>query len=87
MQLQMNKRNALVTGGSYGIGRAIANRFAGAGANVAIIARGKDALETAKAEIAAACDTKVVAIASETLPLRSFSTLRTPTGDTRPGNR
>jgi 3-oxoacyl-[acyl-carrier protein] reductase len=65
MQLQMNKRNALVTGGSYGIGRAIASRFAGAGANVAIVARGKDALETAKAEIAAACNTKVFAIAAD----------------------
>jgi 3-dehydrosphinganine reductase len=42
---------AIVTGGSSGIGKAIAKRLAGLGANVFLIARRKGPLETAVAEI------------------------------------
>jgi NAD(P)-dependent dehydrogenase (short-subunit alcohol dehydrogenase family) len=42
---------AAVTGGSKGIGRAIAFAFAEAGADVALAARGPEALETAQKEI------------------------------------
>ena len=52
MQLTMNGRTALITGASMGLGRAMAAKFAGAGADVAIVARGQQALEEAKAEIA-----------------------------------
>jgi len=53
MNIDLSGQRAIVTGGSRGIGRATALAFAGAGASVSICARGADALEAARAEIAA----------------------------------
>ncbi len=67
MQLQMTGRNALITGASLGIGLAIAKRFVGAGANVAIVARRQEQLDIAKRDIAklGTASTKVAAIAAD----------------------
>jgi NAD(P)-dependent dehydrogenase (short-subunit alcohol dehydrogenase family) len=62
MQFTMHGRNALITGGSLGIGLAIAQTFARAGANVAITARRADVLANAKAAIEGVAKTKVVTI-------------------------
>ena len=51
MKLDLTGRNALVAGGSRGIGRAIALTFAQAGANVSICARGEKALRETEAEL------------------------------------
>jgi 3-oxoacyl-[acyl-carrier protein] reductase len=48
MDMNMNDRVAIVTGGSKGIGLAVARAFATAGAKVAIVARGAEALEAAQ---------------------------------------
>ena len=48
MNVTMNGRVAAVTGGSKGIGLAVARRFAGSGAKVAILARGAEDLKAAR---------------------------------------
>ena len=54
MQLTLDGRAALITGGSKGLGLAIAKAFAAAGSKVAIVARSADQLAAAAAEIKAA---------------------------------
>jgi 3-oxoacyl-[acyl-carrier protein] reductase len=51
MDLELNGKAALVTGASRGIGKAIALRLADAGCDVAICARGEEALREVAAEI------------------------------------
>lgn len=47
----LKNKYAIITGGSDGIGFAIAKAFASNGANICLIARNKDRLETAKEEL------------------------------------
>ncbi|MDB5656674.1 MAG: short-chain dehydrogenase [Tardiphaga sp.] len=51
MKMSMDGKVAVVTGGSKGIGLAVARAFAGAGARVAIVARGADALQDARSTL------------------------------------
>ncbi len=67
IEMRMTGRAALVTGGSKGIGLAIATNFARAGASVAIVARRQKELDEARASIlqAAGASAKVVAISAD----------------------
>ncbi len=65
MEARMDGRKALVTGGSAGLGKAMARAFAASGAEVAIVARRPEVLESAKAEIEAATGGRVVAISCD----------------------
>lgn len=49
--MQLKKKVAMITGGSEGLGRALARRFAGEGAAVSICARGERALEEVCREV------------------------------------
>ena len=53
MDLGLRDKHAIVTGGSLGIGKAIARELAREGADVAIVARTKDRLDAAARELAA----------------------------------
>jgi NAD(P)-dependent dehydrogenase (short-subunit alcohol dehydrogenase family) len=65
MEIKLTGRTALVTGGSKGIGLAIAGTFAEAGADVAIMARRQGPLDEAAAAIASRSGRKVLAIAGD----------------------
>src|SRR4051794_32428145 len=47
MEISLQGRSAIITGGSKGLGLAIATQFIASGANVAIAARGRAALDEA----------------------------------------
>jgi 3-oxoacyl-[acyl-carrier protein] reductase len=51
MDLQLKGKTALILGGSKGLGRGVADALAAEGVAVAIVARGKDALDSAVSEI------------------------------------
>jgi NAD(P)-dependent dehydrogenase (short-subunit alcohol dehydrogenase family) len=66
MDLQLEGKRALVTGGSKGIGRAIALQLAREGVDVVIAARGEAELAAAAQELAAETGRKVVGITVDT---------------------
>jgi NAD(P)-dependent dehydrogenase (short-subunit alcohol dehydrogenase family) len=66
MHIDLKGRTALITGGSKGLGLATALRFADSGANVAIVARGREALDEARRAIEARADGRqVLAVACD----------------------
>ena len=65
MEISLAGRSAIVTGGSKGIGFGVATRFVQSGADVAIVARGREALDEAVKKIGAAGKGRVVAITAD----------------------
>ena len=65
MDIRLGGRTAVVTGGSRGLGLAMATRLAASGADVAILARRPDVLDEAKAAIAATAGGRVEAVACD----------------------
>ena len=62
MEIRLDGKSAIVTGGSKGLGLAMAERFAASGADVAILARSPETLAEAKKKIEAGARAKVAAI-------------------------
>src|SRR5579859_669074 len=66
MNLDLTGKTAIVTGGSRGIGKAIARELAGEGVDVAIVARSVGPLEAAAAELAEETGRRIVPIVADT---------------------
>ena len=62
MQIDLSGRAAVITGGSKGVGLAVAVRFAASGADVAIVARGREGLALAEKSIAAVARARVLTV-------------------------
>src|SRR5258705_4905975 len=65
MDLGLNGKKAIVTGGSLGIGKAIAGELAREGVDVAIVARTKDRLEAAAKELSNETGRRVIPLAAD----------------------
>jgi len=65
MDISLTGRSAIITGASKGLGLAMATQFATSGADVALVARGREALDEAVAGIRAKAQAKVVGIAAD----------------------
>jgi 3-oxoacyl-[acyl-carrier protein] reductase len=65
MELGLKGRAAVITGGSRGIGKAIAKELAAEGVNLVLLARGKEVLDKTAAEIAKEYAAQVLAIPAD----------------------
>ena len=65
MDLRLNGKVAVVTGGSLGIGRAVAEAFSAQGVRVAIVARSREVLEQAAREITASTGVEALAVPAD----------------------
>ena len=65
MEISLSGRAAIVTGGSKGLGFAMAARFAASGADVAIVARTGETLEEAVAAISRSSRSRVVGVRAD----------------------
>jgi NAD(P)-dependent dehydrogenase (short-subunit alcohol dehydrogenase family) len=65
MKISLSGRAAIVTGGSKGIGFAVATRFAASGADVAIVARTGEPLREGVAAIRKSTQTRVIGVQAD----------------------
>jgi NAD(P)-dependent dehydrogenase (short-subunit alcohol dehydrogenase family) len=65
MDLGLRDKHAVVTGGSLGIGKAIARELAREGADVAIVARTKERLDATARELAADTGRRIIPLAAD----------------------
>jgi len=65
VEISLAGRAAVITGGSKGVGLAVATRFAASGADVAIVARGRAGLDAALETIGASARGRLVAVQAD----------------------
>jgi NAD(P)-dependent dehydrogenase (short-subunit alcohol dehydrogenase family) len=75
VDLQLAGKRVIITGGSRGIGLAVATVLVAEGAQVALVARGQEALREAAGELAAAHGTRVLAVEADTTSQESVEAM------------
>ena len=75
MDLQLTGKRAIVTGGSRGIGKAIARGLALEGVDIALAARDPGALDAAARELADETGRRVLAVRTDTSDMESIRTM------------
>ncbi len=65
MELGLKGKHAIVTGGSRGIGKAIARELAREGVDLALVARSQEQLESAARELEAETGQRIIALAAD----------------------
>ena len=66
MDLELTGKTAIITGGSRGIGKAVGREFGREGMNVALVARGQEALEETARELAEETGANFITILADT---------------------
>jgi NAD(P)-dependent dehydrogenase (short-subunit alcohol dehydrogenase family) len=75
MDLELTGKRAIVTGGSRGIGKAIARQLASEGVDVVISARGKEQLVATAAELSRETGRRVIPVVTDTSDEKSVNAL------------
>ena len=75
MDLELNGKRAIVTGGSVGIGKATARELAKEGVDVVICARRQDILEQTAAELSAETGRRIIPVVADTTGNESVAAL------------
>ena len=75
MDLKLDGKKALVTGGSRGIGKAVALALASEGCDVVITARGEDALRATAEELSSATGRRVIPVVCDTSSATSIDAM------------
>ncbi len=73
---ELKGKNAIITGASRGIGRAIAEALAKEGMNLVIAARGKEALDKTAGEISSKYKVKVIGVPCDVSKMADLENLR-----------
>ncbi|MEU5655105.1 SDR family oxidoreductase [Streptomyces sp. NPDC047737] len=82
MKIDLTGRTAFVTGGSKGIGKAIVQSLAACGANVGVMARGRNDLDATVAEVNALGGGRVIGVAGDVADYDSIAAAVAQTAQT-----
>ena len=73
--MELKGKNAIITGASRGIGKAIASRLVKQGVNVVLAARGQDALDETVRELQSQSKSKIIGLSTDVAKLDDLQKL------------